>query len=102
MQVLRYEGEMELPLLVLPLCCHSLITGYFHHLVVLPRLGKLPKPKLGKSARVLSKFFTAQAACALTTLQASSGASQSPTRSIASLLVMNSHTPAGEEASRDS
>jgi hypothetical protein len=42
---------MELPLHMLPLCCHSLITGYFHHLEVLSRLGKLPKPKLGKSAR---------------------------------------------------
>ena len=42
---------MELPLHMLPLCCHSLITGYFHHLVVLARLRKLPKPKLGKSAR---------------------------------------------------
>jgi hypothetical protein len=44
----RKEGEMEVPLQMLPLCCNSLITGYFHHLVVLPRL---PKPRLGKSAR---------------------------------------------------
>jgi hypothetical protein len=42
---------MELPLHMLPLCCHFLIPGYFHHLVVLFGLGKLPKPKLGKSAR---------------------------------------------------
>ena len=41
---------MKLPLHMLPLCCHFLIIGYFHHLVVLPRLGKLPKPKLGKPA----------------------------------------------------
>jgi hypothetical protein len=25
------EGEVVLPLHMLPLCCHSLITGYFHH-----------------------------------------------------------------------
>jgi hypothetical protein len=45
------EGKMELPLHMLPLCCRFTITGYFHHLVILHRLGKLPKPKLGKSAR---------------------------------------------------
>jgi hypothetical protein len=45
------EGEMELPLHMLPLCCHSLTTGYFHHIVVLSGLVKLSKPKLGKSAR---------------------------------------------------
>jgi hypothetical protein len=27
---LRREGPVELPLHMLPLCCHSLITGYFH------------------------------------------------------------------------
>jgi hypothetical protein len=42
---------MELPLHMLPLCCHSLTTGHFHHIVVLSGLVKLPKPKLGKSAR---------------------------------------------------
>jgi hypothetical protein len=42
---------MELPLHMLPLCCHSLTTGYFHHTVVLSGLVKLPKPELGKSAR---------------------------------------------------
>ena len=47
----RKEGEMELPLRMLPLCYHSLTTEYLHLLEVLPRLGKLPKPKLGKSAR---------------------------------------------------
>jgi hypothetical protein len=47
---------MDLPLHMLPLCCHSLTTGYFHHIVVLSGLVKLPKPKLGKSARVL--YFT--------------------------------------------
>jgi hypothetical protein len=41
---------MELPLHMLPLCRHSLTTGYFHHIVVLSGLVKLPKPKLGKSA----------------------------------------------------
>ena len=30
---------MELPLHVLPLCCHFHNTGYFHLLEVLPRLG---------------------------------------------------------------
>jgi hypothetical protein len=45
------EGEMELPLHMLPLCCHSLTTGYFHHIVVLSGLVELPKPKLGKSVR---------------------------------------------------
>jgi hypothetical protein len=30
--VLWGEGEMELPLHMLPLCCHSLTTGYFHHI----------------------------------------------------------------------
>jgi hypothetical protein len=44
-------GKMELPLHMLPLCCHSLTTGYFHHIVVLSGLFKLPKPKLGISAR---------------------------------------------------
>jgi hypothetical protein len=44
---------MELPLHMLPLCCHSLTTGYFHHIVVLSGLVKLPKPKLGKSEREL-------------------------------------------------
>jgi hypothetical protein len=48
---LKGEGEMELPLHMLPLCCHSLTTGYFHHIVVLSGLVGLPKPKLGKSAR---------------------------------------------------
>jgi hypothetical protein len=38
---------MELPLHMLPLCCHSLVTGYFHHIVVLSKLVKLQKPKLG-------------------------------------------------------
>jgi hypothetical protein len=38
---------MELPLHMLPLCCHSLTAGYFHHIVVLSGLVKLPKPKLG-------------------------------------------------------
>jgi hypothetical protein len=42
---------MELLLHMLPLCCHSFVTGYFHLLEVLPRLDKLPKLKLGKSAR---------------------------------------------------
>jgi hypothetical protein len=42
---------MELPLHMLPLCCHSITTGYFHHILVLSELGQLPKPKLGKSAR---------------------------------------------------
>lgn len=42
----RKEGEMEL---LLPLCSHSLTTGYFHLLEVLPKLAKLPKSKLGKS-----------------------------------------------------
>jgi hypothetical protein len=49
-------GDMELPLHMLPLCCHSLITGYFHHIVVLSGLGKLPKPKLGESARFGTKM----------------------------------------------
>jgi hypothetical protein len=31
------EGEMELPLHMLP-CCQSLTTGYFHHIVVLSGL----------------------------------------------------------------
>jgi hypothetical protein len=38
---------MELPLDMLPLCCHSLTTGYFHHIVVLSGLVKLPKPGFG-------------------------------------------------------
>ena len=49
-------GETELLLHILPLCCHSSITGYVHHSVVLPRLGELPKPKLGKSARKSACF----------------------------------------------
>ena len=48
---------MELPLHVLPLCCPSLLTGYFHSLEVLPRLDKLPKPKLGKSARLCAACY---------------------------------------------
>jgi hypothetical protein len=40
---------MELQLHVLPLCCHSLTTGHFHHIVVLSGLGNLPKPKLGEA-----------------------------------------------------
>ena len=47
------HANMNNPWDKLPLCCHSLITGYFHHLVVLSRLGEVPKPKLGKSARQL-------------------------------------------------
>jgi hypothetical protein len=47
----RKEEEMELPLHMLPLCCLPLNTGYFHHVLVLSRLSKLSKPKLGKSAR---------------------------------------------------
>jgi hypothetical protein len=42
---------MELPLHMLPLCCNSLTTGYFHHIVVLSGLVNLPKPKVGKCAR---------------------------------------------------
>jgi hypothetical protein len=37
---------------VLPLCCQSLTTGYFHLLEALPSLDKLPKPRLGETARV--------------------------------------------------
>lgn len=38
LKVKRLEGEMELPLHMLPLCCHSLCSGYFHRLAVLSRL----------------------------------------------------------------
>jgi hypothetical protein len=33
----RLEGEMELPLHALPLCCQSLVTGYLHRMEVLSR-----------------------------------------------------------------